>query len=272
MNLKFGEVYVTGAGQRVFNVALNSSAVLTNFDIFAQAGGAFKALDKPFTVTVTNGLINIQFTTGSANLPMINAIEILAVATTTTTTPVTTTPVTTAPVTTAPVTTAPTAPAFSPVLVHAGGGNVVDSLGQTWAADKGFTGGSPWAISNAVTGTATPALYQTCRYGATFSYQFAVPNGTYSVTLKFAEVYATGPGQREFNVAINGAPVLANFDIFAQSGGIFRAVDKTFPVTVTNGLVNIQFTSGAANLPMVNAVEVAAAGSTGGTELTGLQQ
>ena len=40
--------------------------------------------------------------------------------------------------------------------------------------------------------------------------------------------------------------------------GAAGALDKTFPVTVTNG--------------MVNAVEVAAAGSTGGTELTGLQQ
>jgi hypothetical protein len=45
-----------------------------------------------------------------------------------------------------------------------------------------------------------------------------------------------GIGQRLFNVAINGAPALTNFDIFAQAGG-FNALDKTFAVTVSNGLM-----------------------------------
>jgi hypothetical protein len=68
----------TAAARRMFNTAINGTAVLSNFDIFAQAGGEFIVLDKPFNVSVTNGAINIQFTTGAANLPMVNGIEIVA--------------------------------------------------------------------------------------------------------------------------------------------------------------------------------------------------
>ena len=37
--LFFAELYWTGAGDRAFNVAINGTQVLTNFDIFAAAGG-----------------------------------------------------------------------------------------------------------------------------------------------------------------------------------------------------------------------------------------
>ncbi|PYX85016.1 MAG: hypothetical protein DMG70_05035 [Acidobacteria bacterium] len=44
----------------------------------AAAGAAFTAIDKSFPVTVTGSSITIQFTTGSADLPKISAIEIKA--------------------------------------------------------------------------------------------------------------------------------------------------------------------------------------------------
>jgi len=37
-------------------------------------------------------------------------------------------------------------------------------------------------------------------------------------TTKFAEIYWTKTGQRIFNVSINGAQVLTNFDIVAAAG------------------------------------------------------
>ena len=43
-------------------------------------------------------------------------------------------------------------------------------------------------------------LYDSERYGNTFSYGINVPNGTYTVALKFAELYWTSAGQRVFNV------------------------------------------------------------------------
>src|SRR5262249_39687675 len=124
-----------------------------------------------------------------------------------------------------------------------------------------FNSGSTWSITNAVSNTGTPALYQTCRYGYSFAYQFAAPNGAYTVNLKFAEVTSSQPGQRVFNVAINGTPVLTNFDIAANAGGMLIALDKPFPVNVTNGQITIQFTAGPANAPMINAIEILQGGS-----------
>ncbi|MGA2901186.1 MAG: malectin domain-containing carbohydrate-binding protein, partial [Candidatus Acidiferrales bacterium] len=83
-----------------------------------------------------------------------------------------------------------------------------------------------------------------------------VPNGSYNVVLKFAEIYWTTTGQRLFNVSINGTQVLTNFDIVAAAGAPLTAIDKTFPVTTTTNQVTVQFTTGAANLPKVSAIEI----------------
>jgi hypothetical protein len=150
--------------------------------------------------------------------------------------------------------TSPTTPAAT-VRVHAGGAAYTDSLGQSWSADTGFTGGQTGSTSNAIKNTPDPALYQTERY-TNFSYQFAVPNGTHNVVLKFAEIYWTTTGQRIFNVSINGTQVLTNFDIVAAAGAPLTAIDKTFPVTVSNGTITIQFIPGTVDWPKVSAVEI----------------
>ena len=311
--LKFAEIYWTSSGKRLFNTSIDGTQVLTNFDIVAAAGAAFTAIDKSFPVTVTGSSITIQFTTGSADLPKISAIEIKVAsgvgiqinpatasllasqskqfgATVTGTTnlgvtwtysPQVGTLVTsgaTAGLYTAPasITTAQTVrvtatsvadptqassatvslvPPFSPILVNSGGAAYTDTLGNSWSADTGFTGGSTASTTSNIANTPDPKLYQTERYGNS-SYQFAVPNGSYNVVLKFAEIYWTKTGQRIFNVSVNGTQVLTNFDIIAAAGAALTAIDKTFPVTVTNGQVTIQFTSGSADLPKVSAIEI----------------
>lgn len=127
--------------------------------------------------------------------------------------------------------------------VNAGGTAYSGSDGTVWGADAGFSGGTMYTSNIPVTGTADSALYQTVRYGTNFGYSFSVPNGTYSVTLKFAEIFWTSAGSRVFNVAINGTPVLQNFDIFAAAHGANIALDETFPVIVTNGQISIGFTT-----------------------------
>jgi hypothetical protein len=309
--LKFAETYYTTAGSRVFNVSINGTAVLTNFDIVAQAGGAFKALDKTFSVPVSAGQITIQFATGTADQPVVNAIDIetssgiaVTVAPPTATLGASQTQQFTATVTgtangavtwsinpavgTISTTGLYTAPAsstgqtvtvtatsvadptksgtaavtliatvFSPVRVDSGAASsYTDPSGNVWSADTGFTGGSVFSTTHAITNTTTQTLYQSARYGNTFSYQFAVPNATYTVNLKFAETYYTTAGSRVFNVSINGSSVLANFDILSQAGGAFKAIDKSFSVPVSNGQIKIQFTTGTADLPLINAVEI----------------
>jgi hypothetical protein len=231
VNLKFAEIYFTQAGQRVFNVSINGQPVLQNFDIVAQAGAGNKAIDKSFTVTVSAGVIAIQFIPVVEN-PKINAIEIMPAGGT-------------------------VPPASGTVVrVNSGGGAYTDSTGTNWSADLGFTGGSTYSTTHAIAGTATPALYQTERYNsATLQYAFTVTNGSYTVKLHFAEIYNTAAGQRVFNVVVNGQTVLSNFDVFAAAGGQYIAVDKAIPVNVTNGSVTIQFVPVVSN-PKISAIEI----------------
>lgn len=223
--LKFAEISRTAAGQRLFNVAINGIQVLSNFDIFAQAGGENIALDKAFPVNVSNGSVVIQFTNGSSDAPLVSAIDIEP------------------------------AGSLPSTRLNSGGTSYTDASGNVWAADNSYSGGATWSTSATIAGTPASALYQTCRYGA-FTYTLTVPNGSYNVILKFAEVSRTAAGQRLFNVAINGSQVLTNFDVFAQAGGENIALDKTFPVTVSGGMITIQFSNGSSDSPLVNAIDV----------------
>ena len=76
VRLHFAETYFTAAGQREFNVVINGTQVLTNFDIFA-AGGANQAVIEQFTATAnSSGDIVIVFTNGAANQAEVSGIEI----------------------------------------------------------------------------------------------------------------------------------------------------------------------------------------------------
>jgi hypothetical protein len=77
--LHFAETYFGGKGQRVFNVDINGERRLSDFDIFAAAGGRDRA-----DVQVIHGIrpdrngdIVIQFIKGLADQPKIDGIQIL---------------------------------------------------------------------------------------------------------------------------------------------------------------------------------------------------
>src|SRR5258705_407577 len=85
--------------------------------------------------------------------------------------------------------TAPPPPASSAVRVNCGGNSYPDSQGRVWSADYGYSGGSTYSTSSWVSNTSDPTLYQTERYAnGSFTYQFSVPNGNYTVNLKFADI------------------------------------------------------------------------------------
>ena len=77
------------------------------------------------------------------------------------------------------------------------------------------------------------------------AYRFNIPNGNYSVTLKFAEIYfmCNKINCRLFNVTIENQMVLINFDIFKEAGALYKAIDKTFITNVSDGQLNINFTT-----------------------------
>jgi hypothetical protein len=79
INLHEASLYpdICNAGGRVFDVTINGTKVLTNYDMFNEVGCLYAHI-KTFTVSTTsNGKINITFNVGAAQNPKINAIEIL---------------------------------------------------------------------------------------------------------------------------------------------------------------------------------------------------
>jgi thermitase len=78
LRLHFAECFYTSANQRRFNVTVNGTQVLSNYDIFAAVGGINRAVVVSIPVTVTNGTLNINFaTTISGRNAIISAIELV---------------------------------------------------------------------------------------------------------------------------------------------------------------------------------------------------
>ncbi len=144
------------------------------------------------------------------------------------------------------------------VSINAGGG-----AAGTWSADEYYAGGTSASTSATVNTSllANPApqsIYQTERYAdTTYTIPNLTPASTSTVNLHFAETYWNGPRRRLFNVAINGTPVLSNFDIFATAGGRNIAIVESFTATASSaGTITIAFTTGAADLPTINGIQI----------------
>lgn len=77
VTLYFVENYVTGSGQREFNVLINGTQVLTNYDVYAAAGGQFKAVERSFTMNAnSSGQYVVQFSPGAVQNPMVSGIAV----------------------------------------------------------------------------------------------------------------------------------------------------------------------------------------------------
>ncbi|WP_019009265.1 NPCBM/NEW2 domain-containing protein [Deinococcus aquatilis] len=138
------------------------------------------------------------------------------------------------------------------------------------------TGGFSYSETDAVSGVVAPAnaaLYQTeWTGGATngvsvgqtaFEYKVPVQNGNYQVRLHFAELNKTAAGQRVFDVKVENQTVLNRLDIFAEAGGAGRALVKTLPASVTDGVLNLAFVRQVENAK-VSAIEIIPVTATAG--------
>ncbi len=150
--------------------------------------------------------------------------------------------------------------------VNAGGDAYTAADGTEFQADTNFDGGTAFTSG----GSGTPAepeiantdddeLFWTERYG-NFSYDVALEDGEYEVTLHFAELYQGvandgGEGDRLFDVSIEGQQVLDSYDIYAEAGGEHAAINETFTAEVTDGELNVEFTT-VENNAKVSAIEV----------------
>jgi hypothetical protein len=225
----FGATAPGGVGSRKFHVNLEGVRRLTDYDIFARAGGALRVAQETFRVTVSDGTLTVSFLKGAADNPALKAIEVL--------------------------------PAGSALAINAGGSAFVSTAGKPFAADVYYASGSVSSIaSGEIANTSDDALYRNVRVGV-FSYGLPSGNGTFDVTLHFAETYwgsraAGGTGSRKFNVFVEGVRRLSDYDVFAKAGGAMRAVRETLRVTVSDGVLNLYFAKGTADNPMLAALEV----------------
>jgi hypothetical protein len=156
------------------------------------------------------------------------------------------------------------------VAINAGGG-----AAGGFAADEYYGSQTSWthAVQTPIDTSLIPspapqAVYQTQRTGPKLIYTIPglTAGTTYVVTLSFAELTQTGPGQRLMNVSLNGAAVLNSFDIFASAGAADRAIAETFNVAASSaGTIAIELdhvTSPTAKAnAIVNAIEIAPFGA-----------
>jgi poly(3-hydroxybutyrate) depolymerase len=148
----------------------------------------------------------------------------------------------------------PPEPGTIVAAINAGGAAYTASDGTPYAADTAFEGGSVQVSSVDLANTSDDALFNDWRYG-NFRYHVPVYPGRYAVELEFADTYNTAPGQRIFDVAIEGAAVLTNFDIIAEVGANTMTV-RTFHVDVADGVLDIALTNGSVGNARLDAFRV----------------
>ncbi|MCU1250982.1 MAG: Di-glucose binding within endoplasmic reticulum [Edaphobacter sp.] len=76
VRLHFAETFFSTVGSRTFNISINGTQVMTNFDIFAAAGAKNKAVIQELTANAdSNGTFVVTFTS-VVNSSLLSAIEI----------------------------------------------------------------------------------------------------------------------------------------------------------------------------------------------------
>jgi hypothetical protein len=250
VRLSFAELWWKAAGKRIFGVAINGTSALSNFDIFATAGGADKAVTESFTATAgTGGNIVISFTSLTDNA-VVGAIEILAAGGAT--------PAPTSTPTVAP-TTAPTLPPAGSLAVDAGGAAAGSFIADTDHAPSSWAYATASQINTSLVSNPAPqAVYQSEREGSSITYTIPglTPGATYAVRLDFAELWWTAAGKRVFNVSINSAKVLSNFDVFAAAGARFKAVAESFNAPATSTGTIVISLSAVTDNAAINGIEI----------------
>jgi hypothetical protein len=225
-----------GENSRVFSVNMNGKSLLTDFDIYSDAGGTNIADERVFkdVSPAADGELHLSFV-NQIHHPLLNALQIF-----------------------------PSPPGKTqPIRIVAQGHSYTDAAGQVWKPDRYFMRGSYSIGIDRVQGTPDPSLYAQERFG-NFSYAIPVAEARYAVTLYFAETHfgpdnlgGDGVGSRVFDVDCNGVPLLRSFDIFKDAAGDNRAVVRTFHDLRPNaqGKLVLSFVS-IKNYASVRAIEV----------------
>src|SRR5688572_7605599 len=129
--------------------------------------------------------------------------------------------------------------AMDNIAVNAGSNaEYIHDTGSVWHADQpyrpggwGFIGEGSKSAENLrnIFGTEEDAVAQSAREGA-FGYRFDVLDGEYEIGLWFIELKNVKPGERVFDVSINGNKVITGMDL-AKEAGPFTLLSRKFRVS-----------------------------------------
>ncbi|HEY3835216.1 MAG TPA: malectin domain-containing carbohydrate-binding protein [Bryobacteraceae bacterium] len=232
-----------GEGARSMQVFANGVRILPPkdgrhrqaLDIIADAGGTDTADVKVFRdiSPADDGKLHLRFV-GRKQEALVNAIEIVPGI----------------------------AGRMRPLRWRAGDSPYTDQAGNVWSSDHYFRGGRFSRFHSPVSGTKDPGLYQGERFGS-FTYSVPVVSGdSYTVTVHFAENYfgAMAPPlnpARIFNLYVNHAQLLRDFDVTKAAGGPARVVTRTFRGVRPNPFDKIVLCfEPVTEFAIVNAIEV----------------
>ncbi|MFM9092088.1 MAG: malectin domain-containing carbohydrate-binding protein, partial [Verrucomicrobiota bacterium] len=133
---------------------------------------------------------------------------------------------------------------------------LTDETGEKWLPSHDFLDGDTMDRPELkIANTEIPSIYRSERFGMS---RFArrIPNGNYLVKLHFAITYEgiDGPGQCVFGYEVEGRAV-KDFDLFVRAGGTLKAHVESIPVVISDGTLDIKFTSQVGN-PAISAIEI----------------
>jgi len=152
----------------------------------------------------------------------------------------------------------------SVVAVNAGGSNLTLDNGETFLADSGFTGGTIRQTPLDVSGTSDDALFNSRRYGPSFTFVAKVKNGTYRLKLYFCETYLQGPDLRSFSVVAEDQQVISDVDLEAKAG-FAKALVESSLVTIRDKHLSIGFSASKGDA-IISAIELEGLDSPGDRE------
>ncbi|WP_436935881.1 malectin domain-containing carbohydrate-binding protein [Halovenus marina] len=137
-----------------------------------------------------------------------------------------------------------------------------DSQYMQTAGDASDWSGTTYSVGQAVPSTTPDAIFESERYptgGSTIDYDLSVTSGeSYEVRLYFIEQYdqAQNPGDRIFDVSLEGQTVLNDYDVVADVG-YKNATMESFDVTADDGTLDLSLTQdGGSHNPLIYGIEV----------------
>ena len=203
----YGENNEAGGGEssRVFNVWINGTEALHEFDAISEAGPGTADIRTFKDVSpAADGKLHLKFEPFHSP-PLLNAIEIVPGI----------------------------RGKLRPIRMLSRDRVYVDKQGRVWEPDRYARGGQLVARTNPVAGADDPEIFRIERFG-NVRYVIPVPPGRYAVTFYFAEAWfgpetsaGGGVGSRVFDILCNGVALRRGFDVFKEARGGGRAVTWT---------------------------------------------